>query len=78
METWFTVAPGLPKHCFSAFIINNKSAYILITSTKNSAADIQAPLKKLKAVTTNIQYSPLKPLAQALKAFYAEPQPLFF
>src|SRR6185436_13398082 len=20
METWFTVAPGLPKHCFSAFI----------------------------------------------------------
>jgi hypothetical protein len=78
METWFTVAPALPKHCFSALIINNKSAYILLTSTKKSTADIQSPLNALKAVTTSIQYSRPKALAVALKSFYAESQPVFF
>ena len=78
METWFAVTPSLPAHCFSAFIINNKSAYILLTSTKNSTADIQSPLKKLKALTTSIQYGGPKPLAVALRSFYAAGQPLFF
>ncbi len=78
LETWFTVAATLPKQCFSACIINNRAAYILITTTRQSIADIQVQLDKLKAVTTSFQHSKPKPLAEALKAYYAQGQPIYF
>jgi FAD/FMN-containing dehydrogenase len=77
-ETWFNVAATLPHHCFSALILTNKTAFILVTSTKAKTADIQKQLNDLKKITTTFEYSKPKPIAEALKVFYGRKGPLYF
>lgn len=78
LQKWFEVAPTLPKECFSACIINSKTAYILITSTNRNLAAVQTQLDALKAVTKTFEHSKPKALAEALKVYYGEPKPLYF
>lgn len=78
MQTWFDVAPTLPKHCFSALIIKNGAAYILLTSTEKSSSSFSKQLEKLKAITTSAEHSLPKVLASALKAYYASGHPVYF
>ncbi len=78
LKKWFEVAATLPNECFSACIVNSKSIYILVTTTNKNEATIQKQLNNLKAVTKTFEHSKPKPIADALKVYYAENQPIFF
>jgi UDP-N-acetylenolpyruvoylglucosamine reductase len=78
MEKWFTIAAGLPKACFSAFLLNRKTVYILLTNTGAHNTAVQNAIAALKLITTKFTETPPQPLAKALKTYYASPNPLEF
>jgi UDP-N-acetylenolpyruvoylglucosamine reductase len=78
METWFGIAATLPKNCFSAFLLNRKTVYILLTNTGARTTAVKNAIASLKGITTKFTETAPQPLAKALKTYYASPVPLEF
>jgi hypothetical protein len=78
LEKWFEMAASLPRDCFSAFVLNSRSVYVLITTTNKNSKSIDPQLEALKALTTKFDHTLPKPLEEALKVFYAEASPIYF
>lgn len=75
-KDWFEMSRSLPNNCFSAFIFNGKSTYILLTDIgKNSPVDF---IDHFKAKCKIFTQGKKLPLGQALKAYYAEDAPIMF
>lgn len=75
---WFELSAALPNTCFSAFIFNGRSTYILLT---NVGADDAAVLNFTAAFTsgaTQVTKGKVLPLAQALRSYYGKSSPLTF
>ncbi len=77
-KRWFELAPTLPNDCFSAFIYNGKTTYILLTNTGASALATKAFINEFKSSATKITEGQPLPLGSALKAYYAEANPITF
>ncbi len=75
---WFIYSKTLPNSCFSAFIYNGKTTYILLTNTGKSTPKVQEFIQKFKASATKITEGKPIPFATALKAYYAEANPITF
>jgi hypothetical protein len=78
MRQWFEITATLPNSCFSAFLLNNKTMYILLTNTGPHNAAVQKAVAQLKALGTNNTQNTPTPLAKALKVYYGRPHPLPF
>lgn len=75
---WFTHSKLLPDTCFSAFIFNGRTTYILLTNTGKNNAAVNDFIKNFKAASTKFTQGNRLPLGQALKAYYAEAKPITF
>jgi hypothetical protein len=77
-KTWFQLSASLPNECFSAFIYNGKTTYIILTNTGAETETVKQFIKACKATATKITEGKPLPLATALKAYYAEANPITF
>jgi FAD/FMN-containing dehydrogenase len=78
LQKWFEVTPSLPADCFSAFVLNGKTVYILLTTTGRHTPEIQNAVTALSAVSGKTTSTKAQPLATALKVFYGRKEPMFF
>ncbi len=77
-KTWFELAKTLPNSCFSAFIFNGKTAYVLLTNISKNNSAVENFINKLQSMSTKFTEGKVLPLATALKAYYAEANPITF
>jgi len=75
---WFTRSQLLPDTCFSAFIFNGRTTYILLTNTGKNNTAVSDFIDHFKGASSKFTQGKRLPLAQALKAYYAEANPLTF
>lgn len=78
LKKWFEVTAVLPPSCFSAFVLNGKTAYILLTNTEKNNAAVQNVINELSKVSGKTTQTTPQPLAKALKVFYGRTEPLYF
>ncbi|MEO6819253.1 MAG: FAD-binding oxidoreductase [Ginsengibacter sp.] len=78
MEKWFSITAKLPPSCFSAFVLNGKSVYILLTNYDDGVNDLSTFIDDLSAIVDTTSSGIKTPLAKALKVFYGRPNPLNF
>ncbi|ANH80803.1 hypothetical protein A8C56_07260 [Niabella ginsenosidivorans] len=77
-EQWFLITQSLPVSCFSALVLSAKTVYILLTNIAGHSADVEKAVQQLTQLTDRKTATRPTPLAQALKVFYAESQPVLF
>jgi len=77
-KTWFELTASLPNDSFSAFVLNGKTVYILLTNVGKHTATLQKIINGLNAVTERTTKTTAQPLQQALKTYYGRQQPLYF
>jgi hypothetical protein len=77
-ENWFKQSAALPNHCFSAFVLNRKTAYILLVNTGKQTEAVNAFIQLCKSISDKSTQSIKQPLAQALKNYYGRREPLYF
>jgi hypothetical protein len=77
-KNWFALSKTLPVSCFSAFIFNGKTVYILLTNIRKNTTEADNFIATFKAQSTKYTEGTAKPLAEALKAYYAESSPITF
>jgi len=78
LREWFRLSPKLPPECFSAFVLNRQTVYMLLTNTgkeTNALKEIIASLTKLTDKTTS---SEALPLQRALQNYYGITKPIYF
>ncbi len=78
MEKWFEAAANLPPECFSAYLLNGKTVYILLTNVGKHTAEVEKIVDTLSSVTEKTTRTKAQPLATALKVFYGRKEPLLF
>jgi len=78
LQKWFEVTPTLPSGCFSAYVLNGKTLYILLTNIDKHSADVQKIVDALSAVSERTTKTKPQPLAPTLKVFYGRPNPMYF
>lgn len=75
---WFSASKTLPDSCFSAFIFNGRTTYILLTNIGKNNAAVLDFINTFKPTSTKFTQGNRLPLGQALKAYYAEANPITF
>ena len=78
LKTWFELTAELPTDCFSAFVLNGKIVYILLTNVGKNIPVLQKIVNGLSAVSDRTTRTAAQPLAQALKVYYGRQQPMYF
>lgn len=78
LRTWFELTIDLPTDCFSAFILNGKTVYILLTNVGKHIEPVQKVVDGLSKITQRTTKTIAQPLAQALKVYYGRQQPMHF
>jgi len=78
LQQWFDAAATLPPTCFSAFVLNGKTVYILLTNTAAPDAAVNDFISKMSAANEKTTQTKAEPLARALKVFYGRQAPLYF
>ena len=78
LQKWFEAIPTLPPSCFSAFVLNRKTVYILLTNTEKNNAEVQQVIDTLSALSEKTTNTKAQPISSALKVFYGRPLPLYF
>jgi hypothetical protein len=78
LQHWFRLCGELPPECFSAFVLNGHTVYILLTNAGKSGAAVQAVIRELRSITDKTTATAPLPLSRALQAYYGRPHPLYF
>jgi hypothetical protein len=78
LEQWFTITQLLPNSCFSAFVMNKKTLYILLTNTGKQTESVQRFINILTELSDKTTHSKKLPLKLSLKNYYGRQYPLFF
>jgi FAD/FMN-containing dehydrogenase len=78
LQKWFELSALLPVDCFSAYVLNGKTLYILLTNVGKQTDAVKNMIAGLKAVTDKTTNTVTQPLAKALKAYYGRPNPMNF
>ena len=78
LKKWFEVTPTLPPGCFSAFVQNGKTVYILLTNADKHDAKVQQVVNSLSAISEKTSKTTPQPIAKALQVFYGRKEPLYF
>ena len=78
LKAWFELTADLPTDCFSAFVLNGKTVYILLTNVGKHTEALQKIINELSAATQRTTKTARQPLAPALKTYYGRQQPMYF
>jgi len=78
LKLWFIHVNKLPNHCFSAFVLNRKTAYILLTITGKQEKGIGTFIEAMKSASDKTTNTQKLPIQQALKNYYGRKEPLYF
>lgn len=78
LQKWFQVTAALPADCFSAYVLNGKTVYILLTNVGKNTAEVQNVIKELSAVSEKTTQTKPQAIATALKVFYGRKEPMYF
>jgi FAD/FMN-containing dehydrogenase len=78
LQLWMSLLSNLPHSCFSTFLFNRNTAYILITQTGASTKALQDIITTLRSAVDKTTISAAVPLGKALKTYYGRPEPLAF
>lgn len=78
MQKWFDVTANLPTGCFSAFVLNGKTIYILLTNADKHNAGVQKVIDILSGLSEKTTKTSPQKITTALKVFYGRREPLFF
>ncbi|MEI9954941.1 MAG: FAD-binding oxidoreductase [Ferruginibacter sp.] len=78
LQKWFEVSATLPPDCFSAYVLNGKTVYILLTNTGKQTPEIQKAITELSGVSAKTTKTKPQQLTTALKVFYGRKEPMFF
>jgi len=78
LQKWFELSALLPVDCFSAYVLNGKTLYILLTNVGKQTDAVKNMIAGLRAVTDKTTNTAAQPLARALKAYYGRPNPMNF
>ena len=72
LERWFEVTKDFPDSCFSAFVLNETTIYILVTTTEKITPKVQKLFNKISSLTdkkTNTIFHPLNEALITLRPF---------
>jgi FAD/FMN-containing dehydrogenase len=78
MRTWFEWSKKLPDDCFSAFVLNRKTVYVLLTQTGPAHPMTQRFIREMTDRSDKKTQSAPQPLEQALRNYYGRTEPLYF
>lgn len=78
LQKWFELTPSLPPGCFSAFVLNGKTVYILLTNIDKHTPAVENVVSVLTAASEKTTKTKPQPIAQALKVFYGSKDPMYF
>jgi FAD/FMN-containing dehydrogenase len=78
LQNWFELSAALPPGCFSAYVLNGKTVYILLTNVDRSTVAVQNFVDKLSSLSDRTTKTIPQPRARTLKVFYGKKDPLFF
>lgn len=78
LQHWFEMTAHLPAACFSAFVLNKKTAYILLTNSEKHNKDVGKIIDEFSAKAEKTTKTRAQSLAAALKVYYGRPQPQYF
>lgn len=78
LQKWFELTSTLPVECFSAFVLNGKTLYILLTNVGKQTTAVKNFIAQLKAITDKTTGNSPQPLAKALKVYYGRTNPMYF
>jgi FAD/FMN-containing dehydrogenase len=78
LQQWFAITEKLPPACFSAFVLNGKTGYILLTNVSKHTEAVKEAVTALSALVDKTTQTKPTPLATALKVFYGRTEPLYF
>jgi hypothetical protein len=77
-KNWFEYVKTLPNSCFSAFIFNGSSTYIMLTNTELNNSVVTKFIDFFKSKSTKSTKTVRVPLAKALSYYYAEDHAIHF
>lgn len=78
LQKWFELTATLPDSCFSAFVLNGKTIYILLTNADKHTAAVQNVIEGLSALSEKTTKTTPQKITTALKVFYGRREPLYF
>ncbi|MEP7237554.1 MAG: FAD-binding oxidoreductase [Ferruginibacter sp.] len=78
LQKWFEVTANLPTGCFSAFVLNGKTIYILLTNADKHNAEVQKVVDTLSGLSEKTTKTTPQKITTALKVFYGRREPLYF
>jgi len=78
LQKWFSASAYLPPSCFSSFVLNGKSLYILLTDCEKQTTQTQNIIAQLSAVVDRTEKGKPTVLLKAVKVFYGEKNPIYF
>ena len=78
LQSWFEAVEHLPASCFSAFVLNRKTSYILLTNSDRHSAAVQKIIEQLYLLADKTTKTRPQPIAAALKVYYGRPLPQYF
>ncbi|HMI77249.1 MAG TPA: FAD-binding oxidoreductase [Ferruginibacter sp.] len=78
LQKWFETTANLPPACFSAYVLNGKTVYILLTNAGKHTPELQQVVNDLSALSDKTTKTKPQPIATALKVFYGRKEPLYF
>ena len=78
LEKWFEITSNLPLSCFSAYVLNGNSLYILLTNCEPKNNDTQKVVSDLSALVDNTSIGKPTQLSKAVEVFYGEKNPVYF
>lgn len=78
LQKWFEVSTSLPNDCFSAFVLNGKKIYILLTNADKHNAAVQHVIDTLSGLSEKTTKTTPQKITTALKVFYGRREPLYF
>ena len=78
LQNWFETTAMLPASCFSAFVLNKKTIYILLTDSEKHNAQVQKIIDNLSSFADKTTKTRPQAIAAALKVYYGDPLPQYF
>jgi hypothetical protein len=78
LQKWFEATVSLPTGCFSAFVLNGKTIYILLTNADKHNTEVQNVIDTLSGLSEKTTKTTPQKITTALKVFYGRREPLFF
>ena len=78
LEEWFDSTAALPDSCFSSYVLNGPSLYVLLTNCGPENDVVQKITHRLAARFDRTSVGIPLPLPHAVGAFYGRPGPIYF